>query len=96
MQPIRAFCAVLAGAAVIAACAPAMAQQWPERQITVVSPFVSGTTNDLIAELVLNQVGRQFARPFVIENRPGGSGSVGVAAVIHAAPDGYTYLAHRP
>jgi len=68
------------------------APQWPARSILVVSPFVGGTTNDLIASLVLGLVGKQFSEPFVIENRPGGGGWVGVTSVVHAAPDGYTFL----
>ena len=70
----------------------AMAQQWPARSIAVVSPFVAGTTNDLIADLVLDHVGKAFGQPFAIENRPGGDGSAGVLSVVHAAPDGYTFL----
>jgi tripartite-type tricarboxylate transporter receptor subunit TctC len=92
MRPIRAFCAVLAGMAAIAIATAVAAPQWPARSILVVSPFVAGTTIDLVANLVLDQVGRKFGRPFVIENRPGGSGTVGVASVVHAAPDGYTFL----
>jgi tripartite-type tricarboxylate transporter receptor subunit TctC len=74
--------------------AAAMAQQQRLAQsIMVVSPFVAGTTNDLIANLVLGFVGRKFGQPFVMENRPGGSGgSVGVTSVVHAVPDGYTLL----
>jgi tripartite-type tricarboxylate transporter receptor subunit TctC len=90
MRAIRALCAVFAGVAAIATAA--VAQQWPARSIVVVSPFVAGTTNDLVAGMVLDQVAKQFGQPFVIENRPGGGGSVGVTSVVHAAPDGYTLL----
>ena len=58
----------------------------------MVSPFAAGTTYDLVAHLVLDQVARQIGQPFVVENRPGGGGSVGVASVVKAAPDGYTLL----
>jgi tripartite-type tricarboxylate transporter receptor subunit TctC len=69
-----------------------MAQEWPTRSVTVVSPFAAGTTYDLVAHLVLDQVARQIGQPFVVENRPGGDGSVGVASVVRAEPDGYTLL----
>ncbi len=83
---------VLGGVAATLAATAGLAQQWPTRSIQVVSPFVAGTTNDLIADVVLDHVGKYFGQPFVIQNRPGGDGTAGVAAVVHAAPDGYTLL----
>lgn len=65
---------------------------WPSHPITVVSPFAPGTMNDLVAHAVLDPAGADLGQPFVIVNRPGGDGTVGVAAVVHAAPDGYTLL----
>jgi len=58
----------------------------------VVSPFANGTTYDLVAHLVLDQVAREIGQPFVVENRPGGDGAVGVVSVVNAEPDGYTLL----
>jgi tripartite-type tricarboxylate transporter receptor subunit TctC len=93
MRASRALGAAFAGMAAIAIGAAAVAQQqWPARSILVVSPFGAGTTNDLVAGQVLDQVTKQFGQPFVIENRPGGGGTVGVASVVHATPDGYTLL----
>jgi len=68
------------------------APAWPTRQILVVSPFYAGTTYDLVARLVLDQASREIGQPFVLENRPGGDGSVGVTSVVKAEPDGYTLL----
>ena len=62
------------------------------RSVTVVSPFAAGTTYDFVAHLVLDQVARQIGQRFVLENRPGGDGSIGVTSVVRAAPDGYTFL----
>ena len=70
----------------------ALAAEWPTRSVTVVSPFVGGTTCDLVAHIVLDQVARQLGQPFDLDNRPGGDGSVGVVSVVKAAPDGYTLL----
>jgi tripartite-type tricarboxylate transporter receptor subunit TctC len=70
----------------------ALAQQWPGRSINVVSPFAVGTTNDLVVRTVLDQVGRLLGQNFTLENRPGGEGTIGVATVVRAAPDGYTLL----
>jgi tripartite-type tricarboxylate transporter receptor subunit TctC len=92
MRPIWALCAALAGMSGIAFGQAALAQQWPAHAVVVVSPFVGGTTNDLVAEIVLDHVGEALGHPFIIENRPGGGGAVGVASVVHAKPDGYTLL----
>jgi tripartite-type tricarboxylate transporter receptor subunit TctC len=58
----------------------------------VISPFTAGNANDIVARIVLDQVGRQIGQSFVIENRPGGGGSLGAAVVAKADPDGYTIL----
>ena len=89
---------VWSGAAVAAALAvsttAAFSQAWPTRSVQVISPFTAGNASDLIARITLEQVARQVGQPFVIENRPGGGGTLGVAAVAKAEPDGYTVLAH--
>jgi tripartite-type tricarboxylate transporter receptor subunit TctC len=92
MRSIRALCAALAGAAAIALAAPATAQSWPTHSILVVSPFAAGAANDIVARVLLDQVGQQIGQAFVLENRPGGGGIVGVASVVRADPDGYTLL----
>lgn len=92
MRWIRRFCAALACLSAITAGTATMAQEWPTRPIQVVSPFGPGTTYDYVARTVLDQVGQQIGQPFILENRPGGAGSVGVATVVSAAPDGYTLL----
>jgi tripartite-type tricarboxylate transporter receptor subunit TctC len=83
------FIAVLA--AIGLAC-PALAQDWPSRPVLVISPFTTGSANDIVARLVFDQVGQQIGQAFVVENRSGGGGIVGVASVVHAEPDGYTLL----
>jgi tripartite-type tricarboxylate transporter receptor subunit TctC len=77
---------------VLGASSPAAAQDWPTRPVLVVSPFTAGSANDIVARLVLDQVGQQIGQAFVVENRPGGGGIVGVASVVRAEPDGYMLL----
>lgn len=85
--------ALLAAAASFAA--PAAAQsQWPERNVTVVVPLGAGSASDIIARIVMDQVGRQVGKSFIIENRPGAGGSTGSGQVARAAPDGHTMLAY--
>lgn len=93
MRPFRAFCFALASTTLIAGAGTgAVAQEWPTHPILVVSPFIAGTSNDLVASIVLDPVGQQIGQSFTLENRPGGNGTSGVASVANAKPDGYTLL----
>ncbi len=71
--------------------APAWAQ-WPSRPVTVVIPFTAGTTVDISARVVMEQVARQVGQPVVIENRGGAGGTIGTNMVAKAAPDGHSLL----
>jgi tripartite-type tricarboxylate transporter receptor subunit TctC len=86
--------ATLAAALCVATASVANAQSWPTRAVTVVSPFTAGNASDLIGRITLEQVARQVGQPFVVENRPGAGGTVGVNQVAKADPDGYTILMH--
>ena len=57
-------------------------------------PLGAGSASDLIARVVMDQVGRQLGQPIVVENRPGAGGTIGANAVAKSAPDGYTILAY--
>jgi tripartite-type tricarboxylate transporter receptor subunit TctC len=70
--------------------APAAAQEWPERSVTVYVPFIAGSTPDTITRIVADRLQARLGQPFVVENRPGASGNTGTAAVAKAAPDGHT------
>jgi tripartite-type tricarboxylate transporter receptor subunit TctC len=78
--------------ATIMAANTGLADEWPSHAIRVVSPFASGTTCDIVARTVLDPAGSEIKQSFVLENRPGGGGTLGVASVVNAAPDGYTLL----
>jgi tripartite-type tricarboxylate transporter receptor subunit TctC len=79
---------------VMAGLAPAPAQDWPVRNVTVVVPLGAGSASDIMARVVADQLSRQLKATFVVENRPGAGGTVGSGAVARAAPDGYTLLAY--
>lgn len=81
-------CIVLACAAVIAA--PAMAQQWPAKTVTLVVPYPPGGNVDGAARIIAPKLQERFGQPFVIENRSGAGGLIGAEYVARAAPDGYT------
>lgn len=81
-----------AAAATLFAWAPAGAQEaaWPTTTVKVVVPFGPGSTPDVVARLVTEQMGKRLGHPFIVENKPGAGGNVGTAAVAKAKPDGYT------
>ena len=83
--------ALLAGAALLAAPA-AHAQRWPARPVRIVACFAPGGANDLLGRLAANILGAAFGQPFVVENRPGAGGNLGMEAVARAAPDGRTLV----
>jgi len=96
-MPKRTRRAVLALACLLivpAGCNAASAQDWPSKNVTVVVPLGAGSASDIIARVVMEQVGRQVGRTFVIENRPGAGGTIGANMVANAPPDGYTILAY--
>lgn len=83
---------VLVAALVVMADAPARAQPYPARPVTMLVPFAAGGGSDLLARLVAQRLEKRLGRPFVIDNRPGGGTTLAAMAVVRAAPDGYTLL----
>ena len=70
----------------------ASAQDWPTRTITAIVPLGAGSASDIVARVVMEQVGKQLGQTVVVENRPGAGGTIGANMVAKAAPDGYTIL----
>jgi tripartite-type tricarboxylate transporter receptor subunit TctC len=68
----------------------ARADGYPSRNVRVIVPFSAGGTTDFVARLVAERMGAMSGQPFVVENRTGASGMVGLREVAVAAPDGYT------
>ena len=65
---------------------------WPNRPVRVVVPWPPGGGADTTARMIFPKLAQKLGQPFVIENRPGASGSIGAAEVARATPDGYTLL----
>jgi tripartite-type tricarboxylate transporter receptor subunit TctC len=70
------------------------AQIWPTKRVQVIVPFSPGSATDLLPRTVFEHVAAKVGQTFIIENRPGGGGAMGVSAVAKADPDGYTVLVH--
>jgi tripartite-type tricarboxylate transporter receptor subunit TctC len=73
---------------------PAQAQNYPNRAITMVVPFPPGGLTDVPARVFAAMLQLKIGQNVVVENKTGGNGTIGVAFVSRAAPDGYTLLAN--
>jgi tripartite-type tricarboxylate transporter receptor subunit TctC len=83
-----------AGMAALGAMAAgsARAQSWPTRPIRLIVPFPAGNAGDITARVMGEELSRRLGQPVVVDNRAGGSGAIGIQAVLQAPPDGYTLL----
>ena len=87
---MKAYLAVCAVAASLAAAAISFAQPWPSRPITIIVPFAPGGPTDTLARLMSEPMRKFLGQTVVVENVTGAGGSIGVGRVARATPDGYT------
>ena len=81
----------LAGAMILAMmAAPAFAQDYPARPITIIVPFAAGGPTDVIARIVADNMSKTLGQTILIENVVGAGGTTGSTRAMRAAPDGYT------
>ncbi len=80
---------IAGGIALVAFCAPALAQ-YPTKAITVIVPFAAGGPTDVVTRLVGEHMGRTLGQTLVVENIGGAGGSLGMTRAAQATPDGYT------
>lgn len=66
------------------------AEAWPDRPVRVIVPWPPGGSTDVLARILCEQLTGKLGQSFVIENRPGASGNIGMEAIAKSAPDGYT------
>jgi tripartite-type tricarboxylate transporter receptor subunit TctC len=78
--------------ALAGALAPAAAQDYPNRPITLVVPYAAGGGNDVMARTVAEKMSRTLGQQIVVENRAGAGGTIATRQVAKAAPDGYTLV----
>lgn len=89
----RLFLGRSAALSVVASSLPwhAIAQSsWPTKAIRVVIPYAAGGVTDSVGRKLLDQMAQALGQPMVVENKGGAGGTVGMAEVLKAAPDGYT------
>ncbi|MGD9945453.1 MAG: Bug family tripartite tricarboxylate transporter substrate binding protein [Burkholderiaceae bacterium] len=91
-----------AGAALAAAClAPGLSvaqsadrslQSYPERPVRIVVPYGAGGAADILARMMADKLGQIWGQSVVVENKPGGVGTIGIMSVVSAPADGYTLV----
>jgi tripartite-type tricarboxylate transporter receptor subunit TctC len=79
-------------AALAAMNAPAGAQEWPTRPVTMVVPFAAGGGFDVMGRIFAQRLSESLGQPVIVENISGAAGIVGTNRVAKAAPDGYMFL----
>jgi tripartite-type tricarboxylate transporter receptor subunit TctC len=65
---------------------------WPERTVTVVVPFPAGGSTDMVARALAQHMQTALGQTFVVDNKPGATGTIGAAQVARAPADGYTLI----
>jgi tripartite-type tricarboxylate transporter receptor subunit TctC len=84
--------ALLVVALLLAALAPARADDYPQRTVTFVCPFPAGGGTDILTRMLAQELQDKLKQPFIVENRPGAATILAASTVAKSAPDGYTLL----
>jgi tripartite-type tricarboxylate transporter receptor subunit TctC len=82
----------LAAACALCAAQDSAAQAWPSRPVRIIVPFPAGNAGDVTARSMTDRLAQRLGQPFIVENRAGAQGAIGVDTVAKAAPDGHTLL----
>jgi tripartite-type tricarboxylate transporter receptor subunit TctC len=91
LQSRRKFMTSVAAAVAVAASgAHGEDSHWPDHPVRIIVPYPAGGSTDVLSRILAERMKEMFGQPFVIENRPGAGGNIGIAAVTGSPPDGYT------
>jgi tripartite-type tricarboxylate transporter receptor subunit TctC len=89
----RQFLQLAAGTAALSiASRLAQAQGYPNRPVRIIVSYPAGNASDIIGRVIAQALSERLGQQFIVENRPGVSGTLGTGVVAKAAPDGYTLL----
>jgi tripartite-type tricarboxylate transporter receptor subunit TctC len=81
-------------AAIGCTAAPAVAQDYPAKIVRMIVPFPPGGSTDVLARMVSQRLTETYGQNFIVDNRPGATGTIAGAFVAKSAPDGYTLILH--
>lgn len=76
----------------LVAALPASAQDWPTKPVRFIVPYSPGGISDIAARIVGAKLSDVLKQQIIVDNRPGGNGTIGTAAVAKSAPDGYNWV----
>lgn len=91
----RAVAFALAMAGLFAVGAPALADDYPSRPVTIIVPYPAGGPTDQVARVVAKSLSTKLKQNFIVENISGGGTIIATHKVTRAAPDGYTLILHN-
>lgn len=96
-QPVKGFRTLLASCVAALAMAPSIgaansADNYPERTVSIVIGFTAGGPTDVVGRILAENLSKKFNQSFIVENRPGASGSVAAAQFKRAPADGYSLM----
>jgi tripartite-type tricarboxylate transporter receptor subunit TctC len=87
---MRLLLSVLLAALLAHVATPLRAQGYPDRSVRMIVPFPAGGATDVTARILADELTARFKQTFVVENRPGAAGAIGIDQVAKSKPDGYT------
>ena len=76
------------------AIAPVSAQPYPAKTVRVITPWPTGGLTDVVGRLVFQKISETTGQQFIVDNRPGATGTIGADMVAKSKPDGYTLMVH--
>jgi tripartite-type tricarboxylate transporter receptor subunit TctC len=92
---MKRFSLVVASAALAIFGMTATAQQYPNKNISMIVPYAAGGPTDTVARVTAQSMGKSLGQTIIVENRPSAGGILGPEQVKNAKPDGYTILIHH-
>ncbi len=92
MRTLSATRGLTLGLACLAFAGSAAADSFPSQPIRIIVPYAAGGSTDQLARIIQQPVSEALGQPVIIENKPGAGGTIGVALVAKAKPDGYTLV----
>src|SRR5262245_64285905 len=84
--------ALLIGVSAIVPCLPAIAQNYPSKEVKLIVPFPPGGVTDLNARILARHLSKYWKQPVTASNMPGGGGTKGTMFVLGSTKDGYTMM----